>query len=49
MADSTGDIELDGFRAEARAWLEANFPASLKGKAGAAYGADRGRRVRGAT
>ncbi len=36
MADSSGDIELDGFRAEARAWLDANFPPSLKGKAGAA-------------
>jgi alkylation response protein AidB-like acyl-CoA dehydrogenase len=33
MADSSGDIALDGFRAEARAWLEANFPASLKGRA----------------
>ncbi|MGH6957698.1 MAG: acyl-CoA dehydrogenase family protein [Caulobacteraceae bacterium] len=35
MADFGGDIE--AFRAEARTWLEANFPASLKGKAGAAY------------
>jgi alkylation response protein AidB-like acyl-CoA dehydrogenase len=34
MADSTGDVELDGFRAEARTWLEANFPQSLRGKAG---------------
>ncbi len=34
MADSGGDVELEGFRAEARAWLEANFPASLKGKGG---------------
>ncbi|HEY1426303.1 MAG TPA: acyl-CoA dehydrogenase family protein, partial [Caulobacteraceae bacterium] len=42
MADSTGDIELDGFRAEARAWLETNFPASLKGKAGQAYAASEG-------
>jgi alkylation response protein AidB-like acyl-CoA dehydrogenase len=32
MADSGGDIDLEGFRAEARAWLEANFPASLRGK-----------------
>src|SRR5580704_15321554 len=40
MADSTGDVELDGFRADARAWLEANFPASLKGKAGAAFEGD---------
>src|ERR1700761_1675560 len=30
MADFGGDI--DAFRADARSWLEANFPASLKGK-----------------
>ena len=36
MADSTGDIELDAFRAEARSWLEASFPSSLRGKAGVA-------------
>jgi alkylation response protein AidB-like acyl-CoA dehydrogenase len=36
MADSSGDIELDGFRAEAQGWLAANFPPSLKGKAGQA-------------
>ena len=36
MADSTGDIELDAFRAEARDWVAANFPASLRGKAGLA-------------
>jgi alkylation response protein AidB-like acyl-CoA dehydrogenase len=35
MADFGGDI--DAFRAEARAWLEANFPASLKGKGGMMY------------
>jgi alkylation response protein AidB-like acyl-CoA dehydrogenase len=34
MADFAGDTELDAFRAEARAWLDANFPGSLKGKAG---------------
>jgi len=34
MADSGGEVELEAFRGEARAWLEANFPASLKGKAG---------------
>jgi alkylation response protein AidB-like acyl-CoA dehydrogenase len=33
MADFGGG-ELDAFRAEARSWLEANFPASLKGKSG---------------
>ena len=32
MADFGGDLE--AFRAEARAWLEANFPPSLKGKRG---------------
>src|SRR5579862_9202139 len=35
MADFGGDI--DAFRADARAWLEANFPPSLKGKSGMAY------------
>ena len=32
MADSGGDLDLEGFRAEARAWLEANFPGALRGK-----------------
>jgi len=32
MADFGGDI--DAFRADAKSWLEANFPASLKGKGG---------------
>ena len=27
-------LELEAFRADARAWLEANFPAALKGRAG---------------
>ncbi|MFO1014300.1 MAG: acyl-CoA dehydrogenase family protein [Caulobacteraceae bacterium] len=36
MADAGGDVELETFRGEARAWLEANFPASLKGMAGLA-------------
>src|SRR6201996_5104877 len=31
MADFGGTV-LEAFRAEARAWIEANFPASLKGK-----------------
>jgi alkylation response protein AidB-like acyl-CoA dehydrogenase len=35
MADTGGDIELEAFRAEVRDWLEANFPASLKGRGGA--------------
>ena len=32
MADFGGDTDLEAFRSEAKAWLEANFPASLKGK-----------------
>ncbi len=39
MADSSGDIELDAFRDEARAWLEANFPKSLMGLGAAAAAA----------
>ena len=31
MADF-GASDLDAFRVEARGWLEANFPSSLKGK-----------------
>ncbi|HEY9217879.1 MAG TPA: acyl-CoA dehydrogenase family protein [Phenylobacterium sp.] len=37
MADFGGS-DLEAFRAEARAWLEANFPPSLKGKADAMTG-----------
>src|SRR5579862_212978 len=40
MADFGGDI--DAFRADARAWLEANFPPSLKGKSGLTYIEDAG-------
>ena len=36
MADFGADLELETFRGEARAWLEANFPASLRGRAGEA-------------
>ena len=36
MADSSGDLDLEAFRAEARSWLEANFPEGLRGKAGLA-------------
>jgi alkylation response protein AidB-like acyl-CoA dehydrogenase len=35
MADDGGD--LDAFRAEARGWLEANFPPSLKGRGAIMY------------
>jgi alkylation response protein AidB-like acyl-CoA dehydrogenase len=34
MADSGGELDLEAFRAEVRAWLEANFPTSLKGRPG---------------
>ncbi|MBU1374386.1 MAG: acyl-CoA dehydrogenase family protein [Alphaproteobacteria bacterium] len=33
MADFGGDTDLEAFRTEAKTWLEANFPAALKGKA----------------
>ena len=33
MADFGADTDLEAFRKEARDWLEANFPAALKGKA----------------
>jgi alkylation response protein AidB-like acyl-CoA dehydrogenase len=33
MADFGADVELEDFRAEARAWIEANFPPALRGKA----------------
>jgi alkylation response protein AidB-like acyl-CoA dehydrogenase len=36
MADFGGEIDLDAFRAEARDWLEAHFPQSLRGKPGIA-------------
>jgi alkylation response protein AidB-like acyl-CoA dehydrogenase len=42
MADFGGETDLETFRAEARAWLEANFPASLKGKGGVAMGSQEG-------
>ena len=32
MADFGADTELEAFRQEARTWLEANFPAALKGR-----------------
>jgi alkylation response protein AidB-like acyl-CoA dehydrogenase len=36
MADFGSDVALEEFRAEAHAWLEENFPASLRGKPGLA-------------
>ena len=47
MADFGGDVDLEAFRTEARAWLEANFPAALRGKAGEAMAASEGRRPEG--
>jgi len=41
MADFGGDVE--AFRAEARAWLEANFPPALKTAGGRRDGAEAGR------
>ena len=34
MADFGADVDLETFRADARAWLDANFPKSLSGKGG---------------
>jgi len=44
MADFGADVELETFRGQARAWLDANFPKSLSGKGGmmAAEGAQSG-------
>jgi len=36
MADFGSELVLEEFRTEARAWLEENFPASLRGKPGIA-------------
>lgn len=36
MADFGSELGLEEFRTEARAWLEENFPASLRGKPGVA-------------
>ncbi|HEX4198687.1 MAG TPA: acyl-CoA dehydrogenase family protein [Caulobacteraceae bacterium] len=47
MADFGGDVELETFRGEARAWLEQNFPASLKGKAGEALALSEGGKLEG--
>jgi len=40
MADAGADLELETFRTEARGWLEANFPKSLKGKGALAWAED---------
>ena len=38
MADSAEPLALDAFQAQARTWIEENFPASLRGKAVLATG-----------
>jgi alkylation response protein AidB-like acyl-CoA dehydrogenase len=43
LADFGSDVDLESFRAEARAWLEADFPNSLKGKGGLMMAEDRTR------
>jgi hypothetical protein len=40
VPDFGSDLDLEAFRAEARAWLEANFPASLKGRGAEAMAED---------
>ncbi len=40
------DTDLEAFRAEARQWLEANFPPALKGKGGMMMGEGGPRRRR---
>lgn len=47
MADTAIDVSLEAFRAEARAWLEKNFPASLKDKANLAMEVLEGGKLQG--
>ncbi len=47
MADFGADVELETFRGEAQAWLAANFPAALRGKAGEAMALMEGGTVAG--
>src|SRR5689334_3230354 len=47
MADFGGDVDLDAFRAEARAWIQENFPPSLKGKASVMMAAIEGPELQG--
>lgn len=48
MSDAP-DTKLAAFRAEARAWLEANFPSSLKGRGNVGGEAPVNRQVAAAT
>jgi alkylation response protein AidB-like acyl-CoA dehydrogenase len=47
MADSAETLAIDAFRAQARAWLEENFPASLRGQAGMAMAVMEGGQLTG--
>jgi len=47
MADFGGEVDLEAFRTEARAWLEANLPVSLRGKTSLAMAVMEGNPVDG--
>ena len=47
MADFGSELVLEEFRTEARAWLEENFPASLRGKPGVAAALMEGEKPQG--
>jgi alkylation response protein AidB-like acyl-CoA dehydrogenase len=47
MADSAETLAIDAFRAQARAWLEEHFPASLRGQAGMAMAVMEGGQLTG--
>jgi alkylation response protein AidB-like acyl-CoA dehydrogenase len=47
MADFGADVDLETFRGEAQAWLAANFPSALRGKAGEAMALMEGGTVAG--
>ena len=47
MADFGSELGLEEFRAQARAWLEENFPASLRGKPGVAAALMEGEKPQG--
>jgi alkylation response protein AidB-like acyl-CoA dehydrogenase len=47
MADFGGDVDLEAFRAEARGWLEGNFPTSLRGRPGMAMAVMEGLKLEG--
>ncbi|HVN02560.1 MAG TPA: acyl-CoA dehydrogenase family protein [Caulobacteraceae bacterium] len=45
--DGSADLELEAFRAEARAWFEANFPKSLRGRGAGMAEIEGGEQVEG--